>query len=97
MVQARKSSTINLATITQSSSVAAINNNFRKIQTQLANLRDAIEPRIEEGEKAKEFLDRYIGHLPPVSRRDAFEYTEEFTINYAQKRISCSTTPPESP
>lgn len=55
-------------------------------------------------------LERYVNRvgLSYESRREAneraenikeeaYEYTEEFTVNYAQKRITSSVTPPENP
>src|SRR5690606_38340018 len=68
---------VHLTTITENSPASAINDNFRKLQAYLASEQVRVEKRVRQGEEAKEFLDRWLGPLPPISRKEAYQHLEE--------------------
>lgn len=72
---------VNLTTITPNSSNTDINNNFRKIQAEVNRMRNQILPLAEKGEEAKDWLDRYVGGLPPLSQKEAEERFQEAAEN----------------
>lgn len=71
------SNPINLTTITERSTLAQINNNFRKLQAELSGFRQNVEPRLRASEEFQDYFNRYIGGGRPVSRQQAMEYTDE--------------------
>lgn len=68
---------VHLTTITENSPASAINDNFRKLQAYLASEQVRVEKRVRQGEEAKEFLDRWLGPLPPISRKETYQHLEE--------------------
>lgn len=71
------SNPINLTTITERSTLAQINNNFRKLQAELSGFRQNVEPRLRANEEFQDYFNRYLGGGRPVSRQQAMEYTDE--------------------
>lgn len=80
---------INLHKITNLNSPQFINENFRKIQQELAGVKTVVGEKADRGNWVYEQYDRYIGPYPPASRRDVHEY--------AQKKFYRGKTPPENP
>jgi len=66
--------------VTEQSPASVIDNNFRKLHTEIQMLRRDIEPRLRRGEDSKDILDRLGG--APISKREALERLME-----AQRRI----------
>src|SRR5690625_836271 len=88
---------INLTNITENSSMSDINLNFRKLQTEISAFSHHIEPTVREAREFKNYMDTFLMGEPPISERKAYEYTEDFTVDYAQKKIYSKNTPPENP
>ena len=64
---------INLTTITERSTLAQINSNFRKIQTEISGFRQNVEPRLRASEEYQDYFSRYLGGGRPISRQQAIE------------------------
>ncbi|PWA11070.1 hypothetical protein DCC39_10250 [Pueribacillus theae] len=60
---------INLTTITSQSSLAQINNNFRKIQAEVSGVRQDFGRRVREFEDHKDYMERYLDGERPANWR----------------------------